>query len=282
MAKPDKIRSFWRRIREKHKLSFTNNTTYHEKWSVKISALSLITLLAFYTIIVVTLLFLLIRYTPIKEMFSNAPNASSASQIHENSNSIDSLLSKTRSTQLYLNDLQKILTDTPFDDSISVNEDDTTFVNYQPQFYKSTEDSMLRYKVEHQNEASADINYEFFFAPVKGFVSQSFHPKKAHYGIDIVTKKEEPIKSCLEGTVIIAGWTPTEGEVIVIQHNNDLISVYKHCHALLKEQGDKVQTADPIAIVGNSGKYSSGPHLHFEIWKKGIALNPEEFISFKK
>jgi murein DD-endopeptidase MepM/ murein hydrolase activator NlpD len=215
-------------------------------------------------------------------MFSNTPSELTTNQINDNSEAIDSLLSKTKSTQLYLNDLQKILNDEPFDDSISSNEEDSSFVNYQPQFYKSTEDSLLRYKIEHQNEASADVDYEFFFAPVKGIVSQSFQPKKAHYGIDIVTKKEEPIKSCLEGTVIIAGWTPSEGEVIIIQHNNDLISVYKHCHSLLKKQGDKVQTADPIAIVGNSGKYSSGPHLHFEIWKKGIALNPEEFISFKK
>lgn len=96
----------------------------------------------------------------------------------------------------------------------------------------------------------------------------------------MVTILDEPIKACLDGAVVVAGWIPGEGNIIIIQHNNDLISVYKHCSVLLKKQGDYILTGDPIGIVGNTGENTSGPHLHFEIWKKGIPLNPQEFITF--
>src|SRR5690606_12977179 len=109
-----------------------------------------------------------------------------------------------------------------------------------------------------------------------------FNRDKRHYGVDVVTEKNAPVKSCLEGIVVFAGWTPNDGEVIIIQHHNDFISVYKHCASLLKKVGDRVQTGDPMAIVGNSGKHTTGAHLHFEMWKKGLALDPQEFITFKK
>ena len=84
----------------------------------------------------------------------------------------------------------------------------------------------------------------------------------------------------MEGTIILTGWIQTEGNIIIVQHKGDLISIYKHCSAVLKPRGSIVQTGDPIGIVGNTGENSSGPHLHFELWKRGIAINPEDYISF--
>jgi murein DD-endopeptidase MepM/ murein hydrolase activator NlpD len=102
--------------------------------------------------------------------------------------------------------------------------------------------------------------------------------QKQHYGVDIAAAKDTPIKAVDDGTVIIASYTAETGYILQIQHDNDLISVYKHNSVLLKKQGEKVRAGEAIAIIGETGEYSSGPHLHFEMWRNGIALNPESFF----
>lgn len=282
MSLGNRIKKYFERIREKHKLSFTNDATYDEKWSFRLSMMNLYTLLSLYTIIIIFLLFVLLRFTSLSTLFVGLPPASSVEQINENSVMIDSLQNQVRSRQMYLDNLKKILMEEPFNDSLGDSNTDSTFMNYQADFNKSEEDSLLRYKVENDGKNEPEVTYDFFSAPVKGTVSKSYNKKVQHYGVDVVTEKNAPVKSCLEGTVVFAGWTPNEGEVIIVQHNNDFISVYKHCASILKKTGDRVQTADPMGIVGNSGKHSSGPHLHFEIWKKGLPLDPQEFINFQK
>ena len=282
MAENSKWSSFIQRIREKHKLSFTDDDSYHERWSFNLSTLNLWSLLLLYSIILIFVVVLLFKFTPMGNMFSIASSGVSNSQVDKNSATIDSLTDMTESRQQYLDDLKKILANESFEDSLGNNPDDSLFRNYQPNFDKSKEDSLLRYKVENQAEPEKEIKYDFFFAPVKGTISKSFNGSEGHYGIDVVTTKSEPIKSCLEGTIIFASWTPNDGDIIMIQHKNNYISVYKHCSSLLKKFGDKVQTGDPIAIVGNSGAHTSGPHLHFELWKNGKSLNPQEFINFSK
>jgi murein DD-endopeptidase MepM/ murein hydrolase activator NlpD len=111
-------------------------------------------------------------------------------------------------------------------------------------------------------------------------VSSSFNSVENHFGIDIVTKKDESIKSTLAGTVIYSGWTSESGYMIQIQHNNDIVSVYKHNSVVLKNEGERVNAGQVIAIVGNSGEITTGPHLHFEIWHKGTAIDPQDYISF--
>lgn len=118
------------------------------------------------------------------------------------------------------------------------------------------------------------------FTPIQGIVSQKFNAEQEHYGVDIVAAKDSPIKSVYDGTVILSSWTDETGYVIAVQHEEKLISVYKHCSRLLKESGDQIKKGDIVAIIGNTGKLSSGPHLHFELWHQGQALNPEEIIAF--
>ncbi|MCB9224660.1 MAG: M23 family metallopeptidase [Crocinitomicaceae bacterium] len=282
MSTSERLKSFLERIREKHKLHFTDDTTYHDKWSFRLSVLNLWTLLGLYTVLIIVGLSLLIKYTGVRDVFIDVPPVYSVTQINSNSERIDSLMSATRSRQKYLDDLKRILLDQPFLDSMKA-ADDSLFVNYNAHFTKSKEDSILRIKVENDGkETAAESEFDFFTAPVRGTISKSFNTKKGHYGVDVVTENESPIKSCLDGTVIFSSWTPDDGNVIILQHSNDFISVYKHCSSLLKVLGDKVQIADPVAIVGNTGKHTSGPHLHFELWQKGIPLDPQEFINFKK
>jgi murein DD-endopeptidase MepM/ murein hydrolase activator NlpD len=120
----------------------------------------------------------------------------------------------------------------------------------------------------------------FFFPPISGIITRNFESKTGHWGVDLVAKENEPVKSVADGTVIMSSWTEDSGYVIVIQHRNNLLSVYKHNSELLKKVGNFVTDGEVIALIGNTGELTSGPHLHFEIWYNGNPVNPEEFISF--
>lgn len=282
MSISERIKNYLTKSREKHKLSFTNDTTYDEKWSFRLSSMNLWMLLTLYSFILVASVILIIKFTGLNAIFAGGENMVETAQVNENRTTIDSLKNQAASTQMYLDDLKRILLDQPFDDSLGSGSNDSIFRNYQASFQKSEEDSLLRLKVENEGKPKSNLEYDFFFAPVKGTISKSFNYQTRHFGVDIVTAAEEPVKACLEGTVIYASWTSDDGELIMVQHNNGFISVYKHCSSLLKKLGDRVQSGDPIGLVGTSGEHTSGPHLHFELWKSGVPLNPQDFINFNK
>jgi murein DD-endopeptidase MepM/ murein hydrolase activator NlpD len=125
-----------------------------------------------------------------------------------------------------------------------------------------------------------ELQETFFFSPITGFISDRFDLKRGHYGVDIVTKTNEPVKNIADGTVVFASWTQDSGYVMMIQHKGSLISVYKHNAELYKKVGTFVNAGEIISIVGNSGELTNGPHLHFELWYNGNPLNPEEFVTF--
>lgn len=125
-----------------------------------------------------------------------------------------------------------------------------------------------------------ELQEMFFFTPITGFISDKYDVKKGHMGVDIVAKTNEPVKSIADGMVIFASWTQDSGQVIMLQHKGNLISVYKHNAELYKKVGTFVNAGEIIAIVGNSGEMTNGPHLHFELWYNGNSLNPEEFVTF--
>lgn len=148
-------------------------------------------------------------------------------------------------------------------------------------------DSALRMEFEGNllydrtlSNSSSELQEVFFFSPINGLVSAPFDNKIEHYGADIVTKQNEPVKTVADGTVLLSAWTQKEGYVLAIQHRANLISIYKHNSALLKKTGDFVRAGDVISIIGNTGELTTGPHLHFELWYNGNPMNPEEFVSF--
>ena len=122
--------------------------------------------------------------------------------------------------------------------------------------------------------------FVLFLSPLKGEITNRFDLKKGHYGIDVIASNNEAVKAILNGTVVYADWTPENGHVIQLQHAQNLVSTYKHNSFLLKKTGDLVKAGDAVAIVGNSGELSTGPHLHFELWHNGIPLDPEKFVVF--
>ena len=125
-----------------------------------------------------------------------------------------------------------------------------------------------------------DIEGMIFYRPTRGMITDSFDADKRHYGTDIAANPGESVLATLDGTVILSTYTAETGYVIEVQHNQDFISVYKHCGSLLKKEGDIVQAGEAIALVGNSGQMTTGPHLHFELWHKRRAVNPEQYIVF--
>jgi murein DD-endopeptidase MepM/ murein hydrolase activator NlpD len=157
-------------------------------------------------------------------------------------------------------------------------------------FLRSSNDSLLRQQVEAEeqfrlsaledNQVSKNLYDLHFFTPVNGIVTRSFNPGEGHFGIDLVAEPNEVVKAALDGTVTMSTWTLETGYVIQVQHDFELITVYKHNATLFKSVGQKVMAGDAIAIVGNSGELTTGPHLHFELWHDRVPLNPAEYIAF--
>jgi murein DD-endopeptidase MepM/ murein hydrolase activator NlpD len=147
-------------------------------------------------------------------------------------------------------------------------------------FRKEYEQSDLAFIAVSNSNKYNELQETFFFSPTTGFVSDKFDVKKGHYGIDIVTKTNEPVKCIADGTVVFASWTQDSGYVIGIQHPGNLLSIYKHNAGLYKKVGTFVNAGEILSIVGNSGEMTNGPHLHFELWYNGNAINPEEFVTF--
>ncbi|HEX8041010.1 MAG TPA: M23 family metallopeptidase [Chryseosolibacter sp.] len=156
--------------------------------------------------------------------------------------------------------------------SLQLQSSDSTF---RKDFEKS--DLSL---ISLSNLKKQELHEAFFFSPLTGFISDRYNVKKGHYGVDIVTKTNEPVKCIADGTVLFSSWTQDAGYVIMIQHSANLISVYKHNAELYKKVGTFVNAGEIIALVGNSGELTNGPHLHFELWYNGNSLNPEEFVTF--
>jgi murein DD-endopeptidase MepM/ murein hydrolase activator NlpD len=203
---------------------------------------------------------------------------------------LDSLDKELALRDKYFANLNAIISGKKPTDIYSVQNANT---NYRAISFKNTpEDSALRAQVENAErynltlgptspESVTSLAGLHFFPPVKGIISGRFDIHLKHFGTDIVTKPKSPVSAVLDGTVIFTGWTMETGYVIEVQHSNNIVSVYKHNASLLKETGDLVRAGEPISIVGDSGElFTSGPHLHFEIWYKGSPLDPEKHILF--
>ena len=286
MAK-EKVR-LWDRLKYKYKLSVINETSYEEVFNFRLSQLHVLTALSVLAVILVVLTILLIAFTGLREFIPGYPDGNMRQMIAQNALRVDSLENELLKRDRFFKSIRLVLNGGDTTSLERSREDTARYRKDTIRFQISEQENEFRAAIEERERFNLSLgmkeqnhDYYHFFPPVEGIVTQSFDEKKRHYGTDIVAKANAKVAAVLDGVVIFTDWTVKTGYVIQVQHTNDLISVYKHNSILLKKQGDYVRAGEVLGVVGNTGEESSGPHLHFELWRAGNPLNPENFIKFK-
>lgn len=286
MAKEEKKKRNWR---DKYRFSVYNDITFEEVWRVRLTRYNAFLLIAFLVLFIIGGTVALLSFTNLREFIPGYPDVTMRRNILLSAIRLDSLERELDLRDKYFANLNAVISGR---EPIEILTQRDTTVNYENiNFPDSPEDQALRSQVETEekyNLAIGSLRNEptslaslHFFPPVKGIVSGKFDLRTKHYGTDIVTTPRSPVLAALDGTVIFTGWTMETGYVIEIQHNNNLVTVYKHNSALLRNAGDLVRAGEAVSVVGDSGElYTSGPHLHIEIWYKGSPLDPEKHILF--
>jgi len=288
-------RTFWQRlfrnIRSRYRIVVMNDTTYEEKASFSLTRLNLFIALSSLTVLLIFMGIALIVFTPVKDYLPGCNDITLKNRLQGQIIRIDSLENQLRLRDDLLNSIKKVFSDS-IDDKTPPAPQQAKPTGDNNSIPASSNELAIRDVVERgdkytlsQNAAPSSINQKsnagyLYLPPVKGTITQKFEPREEHYAIDLVTKPNETVRATLDGTVIFATWNPSTGNVIVLQHNNNTVSIYKHNAVLFKKAGDFVKAGDAIAIVGNSGELTTGAHLHFEIWEDGLAVNPESLMVF--
>ncbi|HPY66639.1 MAG TPA: M23 family metallopeptidase [Bacteroidales bacterium] len=287
MAKNDKKKRNWR---DKYRFSIVNDTTFEEVWRVRLTQYNAFLLISALVLFLIGATVSLIAFTNLREFIPGYPDVTMRRNILMSAIRLDSLENELELRDKYFANMNAIISGREPEDFYSVQD---TTGNYKSIVFKNNpEDSALRAKVENEEKYNLTLDlYSLesvvslaglhFFPPVKGIISGRFDERTRHFGTDIVAKPKSTVSAVLDGSVIFTGWTMETGFVIQIQHPNNIVSIYKHNASLLKETGDLVKAGELISIIGDSGElYTSGPHLHFEIWYKGSPLDPEKHILF--
>lgn len=279
---------FLKRLRHRYRLVVMNDDTFEEKFSLRLTPLGLVILLGSTTIIMIMVVTSLIAFTPLREYIPGYADVGVRRNLIRITLKSDSLEQTILERNEFMGNIGNVLkgnikTDTTQNSPNPNNDYSKLEIN------ASVNEDALRKSIEAEDKYSltyetktnkSGISNFFFFTPIKGIVSSSFKTNEQHYGVDIVAPENEAIKSTLDGTVILATWSSETGYTITIQHSNNLLSIYKHNSILLKKVGAFVKAGDPIAIIGNSGEQTTGPHLHFELWYNGKAIDPQDYMVF--
>ncbi|MDG4715212.1 MULTISPECIES: M23 family metallopeptidase [Winogradskyella] len=286
--KKKKEKKFTKKLLHKYRLVILNEDTFEERFAIKLTRLNVFVLTSMSAILLIFFTILLIAFTPLREYIPGYSSAKLKKEASRLNYKTDSLVREIESKQLYYASIKKVLTGEV--STVEFNRDSVIeAAKNDPEVLQITTnkpDSLLREKVEKEDkynlfEDTSDQNNIVLFPPVNGTISQNYNLKDKHYAVDVVVATNTPVKATADGTVIFAEWTVETGYVVIIEHNQELISVYKHNSAITKSQGDLVKAGEVIAMSGNTGELSTGPHLHFELWSKGYPVNPTNFIDFQ-
>lgn len=282
-----KEKKFTKKLLHKYRLVILNEDTFEERFAIKLTRLNVFVLTSLSAIFLIFFTILLIAFTPLREYipgYSSAKLKKEASMLNYKT---DSLVQELELNKRYYASIKKVLTGDV--STVDFNRDSVIeAAKNDPEILQTTtnrQDSLLREKVEKEDkynlfEESSSPNNFVLFPPVNGTISEGYNIEDKHYAVDVVVATNTPVKATADGTIIFAEWTVETGYVVIIEHNQELISVYKHNAAITKSQGDLVKAGEVIAMSGNTGELSTGPHLHFELWSKGYPVNPTNFIDF--
>ncbi|MFD2563543.1 M23 family metallopeptidase [Aquimarina rubra] len=277
-----------KKLLNKYRLVILNEDTFEERISFKLTRLNVFVLVMITSIVLISCTTILIAFTPLREYipgYSSTSLNQKATRLVSTADSLENVLSIN---QKYYSSIKKVLTgdvktvEFDIDSAVQSQKINPEEVDLSP----SEQDMQLREEVSREDKyslfesekSSTDFS---LFPPVKGSVTDTYNVNERHYAIDIAVPKDTPIKAAAAGTVIFAEWTSATGHVIILEHGNSLLTVYKHNASLTKQQGELVKAGEVIATAGSTGELSTGPHLHFELWRDGYPTDPSKFIDFE-
>ncbi len=290
----DKKKIKWtEKWRNKYRLVFMTDDTLEERFTFRLSRMNVFIALGTLTIILIFLTSILIAFTPLREYIPGYTSVGLTKKLYILQLRTDSIERNLVKKERFIQNLKDVINGKDLTENQPLVRD--TLKQYSNiKITRSREDSLLRMDVESQTkynlykmetkesaiQKKSSVGSVLFFTPLKGIITNEFNPAQKHYGVDIVSKQNEAVKSVLDGTVIFSNWTLETGYVVIIQHSQNIISVYKHNSVILKKTGENVRAGEPIAIVGETGELITGPHLHFELWNDGTPVNPKDYITF--
>ncbi len=288
MAKKSNKPKLRQKLLNKYRFVVLNEDTFEERLSYKLSRLNIFILISLFGAILIGSTVVIIAFTPIKEYLPGYDSIEIKRQSARNITMMDSLGRALYEQQQFLSSITKVLTgdleieSLDKDTFVGINRNEISDLELQP----NIQDSLLRAAVAQEDkfnilESASSVVSFVLFPPVTGVISQPYDVSQKHFAVDVAVSQKAPIKAVADGTVIFAEWTLETGYVVILEHQNTLLSVYKHNATINVSQGDLVKSGEVIATAGNTGEFSTGPHLHFELWSNGYPVNPVEFIDFE-
>lgn len=286
MPKRRRSKAFWNNFKFKYKLTVTNENTLEDIVGLHVSKLNGLSVLLTVSAVLFLIAACIIAFTPLRNYLPGYMNSEVRTQIVENALRVDSLQQLLDKQKLYIMNIQDIFSGKVQIDTVQTL-DSLTASRHDTLMERTKREEEFRRQYEETEKynlttitSQPDVNGLIFYRPTRGMISDHFDPDKRHFGTDIAANPNESVLATMDGTVVLSTYTAETGYLIGVQHSQDFISVYKHCGSLLKQEGDRVKGGEAIALVGNSGTLSTGPHLHFELWYKGRPVNPEKYIVF--
>ncbi len=286
-----KKKKFSERMRNKYRLVVMNDETFEEKVRLKLTPRNLFIILGTILLTLITLIIYLIAFTPLREYIPGYADVGMQKKVYQLSLVADSLQKELEFRDQFLENMKNVILGTTESADKKDKPDPPKKSDQNRSIEPSKEDLELRAMIEAEDRyelmqkekgvsSNSGVRSFFLFTPVKGTITNTFNTNEKHFGVDVTAAPNEAVKAALDGTVIISNWTSETGYVIGIQHSNNFLTLYKHNSALLKKVGAYVKAGEAVAIIGNSGELSTGPHLHFEIWFNGSPVNPQNYVSF--
>ena len=274
------------KITFKYRFVVLNEETFEERFSFKLNRLNAFVFGGLFSVLLIVLTILFIALTPLKEYIQGYSSSDLKREATNLVYKVDSLNKALSVNDLYIENIQQVLKGeikrVTFNKDSVLEQLQIDKINFAP----SAVDSAFREAVEQEDRFSvfeqASKNADIVFTtPIKGEITQDYDSKEKHFAVDIAVDKDTPVKAVADGTVIFKGFTADTGYVIILEHSQGFISVYKHNATIYKEQGELVRSGEVIASAGSTSNFSTGPHLHFELWNDGYPVNPSNYINFK-
>jgi len=264
-----KKRPFKERMHDRYRMVILNDDTFEEVASYNLSLRNIYVLISSFVVALGLLIVSLIIFTPVKKLIPGYADFESNPKFIQLTKDFEAIQDSIASQQIYIDGIRNLLT--ADGSTLEINEKITIQrpVQAEPAEHKSN----ISVSKSHSNIS--------FLSPLEGIISLSFNPEIKHFGIDVLAPEGSPIKAISAGHIIMSGWNLETGHTIGIQHEGDFLSFYKHNLKNLRDEGDYIKPGEAIAIIGNSGTLSDGPHLHFELWYNGNPVNPEDYINIK-